>query len=234
MNKNSAYNVYGDQRIQCSAGLGVDIASQRMDDLDRESLKWVLEQEHSPTVVDLGAGAGGQSIRFAALGCTVQMIDLLTKPESVQACNQLLEQEKLLYLQKNINHLVPADLPESIDMLYSQRFLHYLPFADACFALQIAADRMPVGARAFISASGIDSELGNAYAGRKQPLEERFGTLAPEMAERHLIYAPVCLYSENDLEQLATEAGFRAVAIWKSAFGNIKAILERVSIITAQ
>ena len=83
------------------------------------------------------------------------------------------------------------------------------------------------GGKCFISLSGINSELGEGYAVRSDPLKKRFGKLAVSMSEKHEIKEPVCLYDVNEMKILAELSGFKVEEAWASSFGNIKAILVK-------
>jgi len=74
----------------------------------------------------------------------------------------------------------------------------------------------------------MESELGLGYTASEDPVEVRFGVLAPEMQEKHTIFESVCLYREEELQDLVLPHGFRVVKIWSSPFGNVKGIFEKV------
>jgi hypothetical protein len=85
------------------------------------------------------------------------------------------------------------------------------------------------GSRLYLSASGLDSELGNGYTHRSSSLAARFYCLATEMADKHGIIAPVCLYRLEDLKGLCGEAGYSVVEAGLSAFGNIKVVATLIA-----
>jgi hypothetical protein len=84
-------------------------------------------------------------------------------------------------------------------------------------------DALAESGRLFVSASGLGSELGEGYAEGGVEVGERFGPLAPALANKHEIHEPVCLYTPDDMRRLAAESGFAAADVWTSAFGNVKA-----------
>ena len=55
-------------------GHGVDVAVNRADDLDKRSLAYIAEHPGC-RVLDLGSGAGGQSVRMAQAGASVLAVD---------------------------------------------------------------------------------------------------------------------------------------------------------------
>jgi hypothetical protein len=110
---------------------------------------------------------------------------------------------------------------------YSQRFIHYLRFQEAARLLATLASRLCPGARLFISASGMQSELSEGYPHAGNPLEERFALLASAMQAKHGVREPVCLYTKDELERLVLAQGFTAIRTWASPFGNVKGVFER-------
>jgi len=79
----------------------------------------------------------------------------------------------------------------------------------------------------FISAGGLHTEVGREYSDRALPIEARWGKTSPEMAQKHQLFAPECLYAEEDLVALLTSCGLEVVRAWTSEFGNPKAICRR-------
>ncbi len=223
------YNNYGDLFIETTGAHGPDIAAQRLDDLDRASLQFALST-HSGNhwAVDIGCGRGTQGLRFATLGFKTLLVDLQENSQRCAIINSLLGNSQVVALQSDVRGLGPADLPDKIKILYSQRFIHYLTWEEAVSLLSNLSKRMPVGARAFISAGGIDTEYGLAYVHRSLPVTERFAHLSPDMAEQHHIREKVCLYSCEDLAKLCKRVGLDPVNIWVSEFGNIKGEFARI------
>jgi hypothetical protein len=79
-------------------------------------------------------------------------------------------------------------------------------------------------AKLFLSASGLQSELGVDYGGREDALRDRFSPLSPAMALKHGIHESVCLYTMDELVSLCEHASFRVERIFSSSFGNVKGI----------
>ncbi len=224
----SILNSYGDKSGNLAGTHGVDISSQRMDDLDRKCLQFALEKNSDElAAVDLGCGLGIQGVRIALSGIKTLLIDFLDIESRIGQCSGLLNLQNIQFLQKDARLLVPQDLPEKIQILYSQRFIHYLKFAEAEALIAMVAGRMETGGRVFLSASGIDTELADGYADRGKAVHDRYAPLSEAMALKHQIHEPVCLYSEMELKQLLKPYGFKEVLVWSSDFGNIKAIFER-------
>ncbi|HEU4839697.1 MAG TPA: class I SAM-dependent methyltransferase [Micavibrio sp.] len=223
-------NQYGDSFVPTGSGHGVDISSQRQDELDLESLKAIQEraQKEIPTAaVDLGGGFGTHAVKMFQAGASVTMIDIndIAKEVFAKAAAQTpARADELTFLQKDFKDITPGDLPERIDILYSQRAIHYLRYEEARRVLSMMRRRMPKNGIAFISAAGYDTEYGLTTPGRERPIEERFGTIAPEMREKHGIHHGITLYKKEELVELLGSAGFSVTRIAASSFGNIKAI----------
>ena len=68
------------------------------------------------------------------------------------------------------------------DLVYSQRFLHYLPFPDASDLLH-ALVRPRRRCSFYLSMSGLDSELADGYP--EGPIETRFARLGAGLRAKH-------------------------------------------------
>ena len=210
-----------------SASHGVDIASQWTDELDLEALRFVVSPQIPRRVaLDLGCGAGTQGIRFGVLGCKSVLYDLVDISERLERIRQALDLRGLEFRQLDLRRATPEDFPAQTGIVYSQRFIHYLRFEEAARLLGALASRLCSGARLFISASGLHSELAEGYAHGAKPVHERFAELAEKMQAKHRVREPVCLYSKDELEGLMLARGFTAVRTWTSPFGNVKGVFE--------
>jgi SAM-dependent methyltransferase len=224
-----ALNLYGDRLVETTGQHGADIASQRLDGLDAQALRHALDLKlqsdgQTGAVLDIGCGSGMQALRFASLGLPTVMVDQLPLDKTVLRSEGLAALLPISYLMKDACALTAADLPGEIALCYSQRFIHYLRFGEALALLRLVRTRMAKGAKLFLSASGLQSELGAGYAGALQPMAERFSPLAGPMAQQHGIHAPVCLYAPDELQALGEQAGFAVERIHASTFGNVKGV----------
>lgn len=223
-------NQYGDNFVPTSGGHGVDISSQRQDELDSESLKAIQErtQKGIPTAaMDLGGGFGTHAVKMFQAGASVTMVDINDMAKDVfakAAAQNPARADELTFLQKDFKDITPGDLPERIDILYSQRAIHYLRYREAQDILSMMREHMPKNGIAFISAAGYDTEYGLTTPGRERPVEERYGMVGPEMREKHGIHHDITLYKKEELVELLRSAGFSVIRIAASSFGNIKAI----------
>lgn len=222
-------NASGDVVIRTTGSHGSDIASQRMDELDRAALHFALEAgaRFSPAVaVDLGAGLGAQTARFASLGLSVLMIDLAARAELVDSINALYGR-RVSAISGDVCRIPDEALPQAVHLLFSQRMVHYLRYGEAVRVLKRFASRMSGGARLFMSCACLASELSEGYSALGQPVEERFGYLAPAMAEKHNVLEPLCLYSKEEFASLAAKCGFSPLEIFQSEFGTLKGVFRR-------
>jgi 2-polyprenyl-3-methyl-5-hydroxy-6-metoxy-1,4-benzoquinol methylase len=208
---------------------GADIASQWIDELDLEAIRFVASPSIPKRVaLDLGCGLGMQGIRFATLGCSALLYDIVDIGERIEQVKHLLALDsKLEFRCLDLRGASAQDFPAQIGVAYSQRFIHHLRFEEASALLAMLAPRLCAGARLFISASGLGSELAVGYAHAARPIEERFAPLAAPMQSKHAIQGPVCLYATADLERLVHAHGLHAIRVWSSPFGNAKGVFER-------
>jgi hypothetical protein len=221
-------NKYGDILLETTGTHGADIASQRIDELDIKALRFAVSGElPAPIALDLGCGLGVQGMRFAILSMEAHLYDLVDISDRILAFKMMFPLVNLHFhkvdLREDMRHCVPA----RVGLSYSQRFIHYLRYEEACRLLKSVFHSMMNGGRLFLSASGLNSELGCRYAARNQSLGRRFGALEPRIGKKHQIHEDVCLYTEGDLRQLTAACGFEEIGVWSSAFGNAKGIFVK-------
>lgn len=221
-------NQYGDTKIVAGAGHGIDVASQRADDLDQACLdfltgrKQALPSETRIYAADLGCGQCGQGLRIARQGVDVTCIDVVDQFEAAKKAADADD----LHMHFHVADMVTADtiVKHRVHAVISQRAIHYLDYTEARATVRTMANITIPGGKIYLSASGIQSELGQNYPGAAVPLEQRKAKLDIAMAQKHNILEPVCLYSEDDMRRLLSDIGLTIDIIYSSAFGNIKAI----------
>jgi SAM-dependent methyltransferase len=220
-------NEYGDRLIATTGVHGGDIALQRMDELDRRALSDVLAERASAcTTADLGCGFGMQGLRFALLGARSHLFDLLPEPSIFGAIREQTN-IRLSYVSGDLRQLAATGIPDDLDVVFSQRFIHYLEFEQASRLIATVASKARQGARFYISASGLESELGSGYSAHRSDLSERFDFLSADLQAKHGMRERVCLYTEVDLKTLMSNSGLSAVEVWSSSFGNVKGVFAK-------
>ena len=206
-------------------GYGVDVSVKRTDDLDKKMLEYLKGKDVS-LVLDLGCGAGGQSVRMVLAGARVLAIDLYDFSEVFlkYKADMHITNEALQFMQADITHL-PSFIETGIYTdVCMQRTLHYLTYRQAVELLTFLYSATT--GKLFISVTGMASAVGENYAGRSIPLETRFEKLDTKTAETFQIYEPICLYTKDEFISLLKTTGWKVEECWQSAFGNLKAVCE--------
>lgn len=222
-------NCYEDQPRYTRNGYGIDISSQRLDDLDLQALDYLRNLQHQSedgkvSLLELGCSSGGFSKTAASDFIKVIAIDACAYPKEWQAA--ITENNDLTFIQHPLPSF-PMSLAEmSFDCVVSQRALHYLNYEDVFTVLNWCKTHLKREGRIYVSVSGVGSELGIGYSAINQPVRERWGRIDTHLAACHGIQHNVCLYSKTELTDIMELVGFRIVKSWVSDFGNIKAIGE--------
>ena len=165
----SALNLYGDQCTVLSANKGADIATQRADDLDQESIRHA--QKHAGlAALDVGCGAGGQAARLAGVGAHVTGLDMPGLTEAFRA-HMWASREAHGDAWGGSNFLgcnmleIPQEWldahAQSFSQITCQRAIHYIRREQAVELLSKLRQALADDGKMFISCSGLDSELGN-------------------------------------------------------------------------
>ncbi|MGF6440402.1 class I SAM-dependent methyltransferase [Paraburkholderia youngii] len=220
-------NDYGDQRLLTDGAFGVDIATQRADDLDNMALARVRSHPGLPRALDVASASGGQAIRMATAGAEVIALDITDySAPFMAAAREAGVEARCAFETCDIRRFDVADKLGTFDVVVCQRMIHYLPYHQALDMVRGLRRALAKGGQLFLSASGLHSELGDDYSGAFTPLAERYVPLAPPMVAKHNIAGDVCLYSVDELSALIEAAGMQVVTAFASAFGNVKVIAQ--------
>lgn len=218
-------NLYGDQRKATEGGFGVDIATQRADDLDLQCVAHIRDRVAGGSVVralDLASGPGGQALRMAKAGAQVMAIDVNHYGTLIrEAAHQ--EKLEIMFSKQDMRGDWWRGL-EPFDVIICQRAIHYLPWHEACAVLVNIRHVLAPTGKLYLSASGLLSELGDGYQHHATDITQRFTPLSETMSAKHSIEGPVCLYTQSDMARLLESSGYHIESLFASPFGNIKAV----------
>ncbi len=204
---------------------GVDIASTRLDDLDKRVLADVRERVdrgEEVSVLDIGCGQGGLALALAAAGTRVRALDIDDYAEVIQAQSAKTD-TKIDFIQADIRDWLTTNTVE-FDLVVLQRVLHYLPYEDARTVLEklrLQSDTL------YVSVTGTTTAIASHYDALRLPLSKRWGGLDATGQELFSITAPLCLYTEDELRTLLEETGWKIEWLRVSDFGNIKVAARR-------
>jgi SAM-dependent methyltransferase len=197
---------------------GVDVASTRLDDLDKRvlaAIERMVSARVSPCVLDVGCGQGGLAVALAAAGATVTALDIDDYAETI---NLRTTNTSIDFIQADIRDWVATNT-ERFDLVVLQRVLHYLPYKDA----QIVLEKLRhVSDKLYLSVTGTTTAIASHYDALTMPITERWGKLDVVGQELFSITAPLCLYAESELGELLKKTGWQIEWLRVSDFGNIK------------
>lgn len=197
---------------------GVDISSQRLDDLDKLLLQAVADATE-PTVLELGCGHGGLTLHLIESGANVYALDI---NDHTSELDTVLRTGKVSFVVADMRTLPASYLSRSYDACVIQRSLHYIPQPDAVHLLHQL--RTLVTGALYLSVTGMETDIAKYYSATDTPLAERFATLRAPGDDFFSITAPLCLYRKEEIIATITEAEWQIDKFWTSAFGNHKLI----------
>ncbi len=207
-------------------GFGIDISHQKIGGIGRQSLSYIFKQALTRKIeaVELGGGYGGHSIRMAESGANVLMVDL-NDMASDKFANAMVMNPNLIgrlkFSKGDFSKITDEDIPDQIDLLFSERAIHYVPHYQAKRLLKICHEKMVSGSMAYISAAGYDTETGLTNFDRHKPVEERFNYISEEMQRKHCIWNKAVIYKEHELADLLRGVGFEVLSSSRSTFGHV-------------
>ncbi len=206
---------------------GIDIAKGRVDDLDKEVIRFALGYKGRKVAVDIGSGQSRLSHILALLGFEVWMYDI----ENHEKYCATLERSsglggQLHFRQIDIADISYSDLPDDIVIAVSQRTLHHVPHKTAKNILKKVSSKMITGGKLFASVSSTKSKFVGDYDCADSPVESRFCRVVGS-DDFYAINTPVCLYKQKEVVNMLEEAELTIEKVYKSVFGNIKAICQK-------
>lgn len=176
---------------------GSDIASQRLDELDRACLLNLLSQDTQVHILDFGCGFGAFGLRCGLLGAKVMLNDLVEPPKIAQCLEGLrgcFAKVEIRFMNGDIRNV--AKEMHQFEIIYSQRMLHCIPYLDAVKVLRSLAKATTGPQKYYMSMSGLKSHLGADYDAASKDIVGRFGHLSRDVQAQQGIFEPVCLYTE--------------------------------------
>lgn len=203
---------------------GADIASQRLDELDQccmQAIQQCVEAQGRVDVLELGSGRCGLANALAAIEKSVVVRAVDAEDYSLYAGN------RVVFIQDDILKYLTRQREQSVDVLVSQRTIHYLPYPQALELLTLAHQALRPTGKIFLSCSGLLSELGAPPYPLDITVEDRFAFLSEAMQRKHGIRHAVCLYSLAEVCELVRRAGFSILRATTSVFGNHKIVGEK-------
>ncbi len=211
------------EKYSTKNGYGYNISVQCFDDLDENSLEFtknkMLELEKA-TVLDLGGGFGTHAIKMADTGATITMIDIED--------HNTLQETNINFVNKDFLHIKDEDIPENIDLLYSQRAISYISYLSAKELLTKIINKMSKNSAIFISAAGYNAEYSEEYPSKNININDRFDYLSKTMQDKYNITHKVTIYKEKELADLLACVGFVNITSIASPSGNIKATAFKI------
>lgn len=221
--KNSAINRNGDVLLE-NNNKGSDIASQRLDDLDKACANEVLTLSRmgKVQVLELGCGRCGLANYLADLSVSAVVRAVDCDDYSAHAS------ANVAFVQDDMFEYMGFQRAFSVDVAVSQRTIHYMSYTYASEFVNRVYRSLKLKGKFFLSCSGLHSELGSDPYPRDLPLEKRFAFLSPEMQKKHGIRMAVCLYSIEEITALMESAGFVVTSAKTSDFGNHKLVGEKL------
>jgi len=207
---------------------GIDISKSRFDDIDRAVVEFALKYKGKKVAVDIGCGSGRVSIVLALMGFDVWLVDIQDLSDYFNRVGEALGiLDKIHFINKDITELIGEDLPTDITIAISQRTLHHIKYQYAKNILELVCNKMISGGKLFASVSGINSNLSEGYECCGSPVNSRFCEVGEVGKTTYGIAGSVCLYKQKEVLDMLEGAGLTVNNIYKSAFGNIKALCTK-------
>ena len=203
---------------------GIDIAKGRVDNLDKDVIRFAIGYKGKKVAVDIGSGQSRLSVILALLGFEVWCYDIEDHSRHFATLDKVLGLEgRVHFVHIDISTLTHSDLPHDIVVAVSQRTLHHLQYTDVKNVLSLLYNKMTRGGRLYLSLSGLGSKLSGGYECADSPVESRFCEVGEVGKKVYSIGANVCLYTTQEVQELVEECKFTVTDVIESNFGNVKA-----------
>jgi len=218
------------QCLPTEKGSGLCASFFSPDELDKQAVQYAkLLNPNTSRVADIGCSRYfPQAIRFAQLGLFVDAFDLSTPMPEYHEINQELN-GKINYIQTDLMQEHISYLTnKQYHLIYSNRFISHLPYLIAKNLFDAFFTHAAKGCRFFISFGNVESDEARIYSDRLKPLEERFCIQQTELAEKHKLTNPVCLYHRNEIREKFL-GGYK-IEMLDEIFGtaSIKIIFQKI------
>lgn len=225
--------------LLAAPGFGFDVCSVVEDTLDRDCLSAVerlqgIKAGAAPVVaLDIGGGHGAMSVKMAERGALVTLCDPIEQPLHLLEAPKAVRQ-RIHHARKPLGALECSDVRgcgegHRVDIIYSQRMLHYLTYDELKSALTKCREQYAArNCKLFLSVTGVESALGDEHPGNPYPLGDtrRHAMLEGPVSLNDQILHPVTFYRPEEFKALLEACGFKNVQISVSERGTIKAEAE--------
>lgn len=212
-----------------STKYGVDVAAARLDRLDRLCLAAVAERGaagQTSHVLTLGCASGGVETALVKADVKVTAVDVADYSAAFARLRAVtgVTKEQCDYVCADLVQWVAKADVSSVTHVVFQRTLHYLPYRQAQYVLELLSS-CP-GRVLYVSVTGLQSAIGDAYADADKSVQERWCQLPQTNQNLFHINAPVCLYTKEELQTLLSDTGWNVRSIATTAFGNHQVIAD--------
>ena len=227
--QNDSINCYGDKSILMKNGYGIDIASQRLDDLDKVILSNIDElilkkNKNDINILEIGSGYGGLTREIILKGVNVFAIDCCDYRSSIDKFEKM-SQSQIVNFYQAVMPNIPKELNfYNFDFIVSQRTLHYLKYSEVKKLLSWCSQNQNKNGLIYISVSGMSSELSIGYRASNKLVESRWDFLNNSVSILHNLHHKICLYKMPELIAMMEMFNYAIIKDWASDFGNLKLI----------
>jgi 2-polyprenyl-3-methyl-5-hydroxy-6-metoxy-1,4-benzoquinol methylase len=167
---------------------------------------------------------------MAKLGASVYMVDLTDQLANIENFNTQIGRKAITFRQLDVRELKFANVEQRFDVIYSQRMLSCIRYAEARELISKILEVSSTDAHYFVSAGGLNTEIGRQNPHRRMPVEQRWAIASAEVSAKHQVAAPECPYTVEELVQLLESCALAVVRSWTSEFGNPKVICKRTAV----